>query len=156
MILFELKASTDVNAAALSRSLLLDAYESALRRCQATVVRVGEDELSFRVSTEPPPRLSLSDPDLGLVSGGTIEVAAAGGGFRVTMRARPRNWFLILSMAPWLLLLWGLGFTTAPWRWLTAFGGLPLVALLWTVVWANLHTFMDHTNRAVTEKEGTE
>ena len=59
----------------------------------------------------------------------------------------PQN--VALSIAPWLLLVWGLGLTTAPWRYLLAFGGLPLFVLMWVVVWANLHAFLDHTNRTL-------
>lgn len=135
---------------------MLDAYENALRRCAAEVERVAEDELAFRVSLRPPERLGLNHPDLGLVSKGTLVIVATEAGYRLDLEALPRTWFLALSIAPWLLLVWGLGLTTAPWRYLLAFGGLPLFVLMWVVVWANLHAFLDHTNRSLRTTAGVQ
>ncbi len=152
MLLTPLSVSADLPLPESQRQNLapvLDAYEKAFKWCGADVERVSDAELAFRVTLRGSrPSWRLSEPDLGLVSRGTFEVIPTETGCRLYLEAWPRSWFLILSILPWLLLIWALGFTAAPWRYLLAFGGLPLFVLLWVVVWANLHAFLEHTNRA--------
>lgn len=128
---------------------LADHYTRALESCRATVTRVAEDELHFTVSLRSPERIGLNHPDLGILSGGTLQLEPREDGYRVHLQVRPRSWVLLLTIVPWAAALWAVGLVAAPWRYLLALGGLPLAGLMWLIVWSNVRTFLDVTHGAL-------
>jgi hypothetical protein len=140
-----ISVSANVPQTTLGGAALLDHYAQALRACHATVAATDE-QLVYTVSMREPQRLSLRTPDLGMVARGSLDITEENGRLRVTMRVHPRSWFIILAVLPWLSLAWALGVGSAPWHYLLALGGLPLVGLLWLIVWSNVHTFLDHAH----------
>lgn len=135
--------------------VLLDHYEGALQRFGASVGRLPGNRLGFNVPWSRPKGLGRWEADLGLVSGGFLDVVKTPGGCEVRLTARPRGWLLAVCLTPWLLLLWALGWTPAPWQWLLALGGLPLPAIAWVLTWANLDAVLAHADRALNAGRAT-
>ena len=121
---------------------ILERCEAELQRFGAIVDRITDHRLVFVMPFDRPKGLTFWEADLGLVSRGTVDVEPEPTGYRVRLAARARGWFLALALISVGLLIWGLGWAPAPWRYALAFGGVPLAGCAWVVAWLNLSAFL--------------